>query len=120
MGIYLNSGSKGFRKSINTGIYVDKTGLIEYTNSVLDTKLGYICVSRPRRFGKTYVAEMLCAYYDCSVDSNDLFKKYKISKSKSYKEYLNKYNVISLNIQQFLSSVDNIDDLTNYIQKKIL
>ena len=120
MGIYLNPGNDGFRKIINSQIYVDKTGLIEYTNSVVDTEQSYICISRPRRFGKTFTAKMLVAYYDCSVNSDELFKDFNISKVKSYKEHLNKYNVINLNIQTFLSSVVNKDNVINYLQEKVL
>ena len=120
MGIYLNPGNDGFRKSLNSQIYVDKSGLIEYTNSVVDTEQGYICISRPRRFGKTYAAKMLSAYYDCSVDSSDLFDNLEISKSKSYKKHLNKYNVINLNIQTFLSSAEDKNNVTGYLQFKVI
>lgn len=51
MGIYLNAGTEKFSKALRSRIYVDKTGLLEYTNSVIDTESGRICVSRPRRFG---------------------------------------------------------------------
>ncbi|WP_394683278.1 AAA family ATPase [Schaedlerella sp.] len=64
MGGHLNPGSKGFRESINSVIYVDKTGLIEKTNAVLNTRKKLICASRPRRFGKSMAADMLAAYYD--------------------------------------------------------
>ena len=120
MGIYLNPGNNRFKRNINSEIYVDKTKLIEYTNSVINTSQSYICISRPRRFGKTITANMLSSYYDKSVDSHELFKNYKISKSKSYKEHLNKYNVINLNIQSFLSSVENKNEVLNYLQKKVL
>ena len=120
MGIYLNPGNDGFRKTINSQIYVDKTGLIEYTNSVVDTEQSYICISRPRRFGKTFTAKMLVAYYDCSVNSDELFKDFNISKVKSYKEHLNKYNVINLNIQTFLSRVDDKNNVINYLQEKVI
>ena len=56
MGIYLNPGTDGFVKTINSEIYIDKTGLLNYTNRVINTLQGYICVSRPRRFGKSIAA----------------------------------------------------------------
>ena len=62
MGIYLNPSSIGFRRSLNSEIYVDKTGLIEKTNALLDTEQKFICVSRPRRFGKSMAVNMLSAY----------------------------------------------------------
>ena len=74
MGSYLNPGNKGFRESLNSEIYVDKTGLIERTNALLDTREKYICVSRPRRFGKSMAADMLAAYYGQDTDSEALFQ----------------------------------------------
>ena len=78
MGSYLNPGSKGFQESLNSEIYVDKTGLIEKTNAVLNTRQKFICVSRPRRFGKSMAADMLAAYYDRSENSASLFSSLKI------------------------------------------
>ena len=60
MGRYLNQGNENFQKSINSEIYVDKTGLIAYTNRVINTLQGYACISRPRRFGVS-----VCGYYYC-------------------------------------------------------
>lgn len=74
MGSYLNPGGKGFRESLHSEIYVDKTMLIDRTNAVLNTRQKYICVSRPRRFGKSMAADMLAAYYDREEDSGGLFE----------------------------------------------
>ena len=62
MGIYLNPSSIVFKRRLNSEIYVDKTGLIEKTNALLDTEQKFICVSRPRRFGKSMAVNMLSAY----------------------------------------------------------
>ena len=102
MGIYLNPKNKGFQEAINSEIYVDKTGLISYTNNLINTKQKFICVSRPRRFGKSMALEMLAAYYGCGSDSANLFKGYKIEKEKTFHTHLNKYEVIFLNMQHFL------------------
>ena len=91
MGIYLNPGNEGFCSALKSQIYVDKTQLLEYTNSVLDTEQRYLCVSRPRRFGKSITAEMLVAYYDKSCDSSELFSKYKIASDEHFREHLNQY-----------------------------
>ena len=69
MSSYLNPGNKGFRESLNSEIYIDKTGLIEKTNAVLDTRQKFLCVSRPRRFGKSMSSHMLSAYYEKGEDS---------------------------------------------------
>ena len=101
MGIYLNPGNAGFKSALRSQIYVDKTGLLKYTNSVLESEQRYICVSRPRRFGKSITAEMLAAYYDIDSDSDELFKNYKIAKAPDYREYLNKYHVIHVDMNDF-------------------
>ena len=102
MGIYLNPGNDGFREAVNSEIYVDKTGLIEQTNRYMNTEQKYICVSRPRRFGKSMALKMLAAYYSCGCDSADLFRGRKIEDSKTFQDNLNQYDVIFLNMQQFL------------------
>lgn len=61
MGVYLNPGNEGFRKAVSSKIYVDKTMLIKYTNECLNTEQEFICISRPRRFGKSITANMLAA-----------------------------------------------------------
>ena len=63
MGIYLNPGNELFKEAANSEIYVDKTMLIDFTNHVLETTQKEICVSRPRRFGKSIAENMLTAYY---------------------------------------------------------
>ncbi len=75
MGTYLNPGNSGFAEILKSD-YVDKTGLLRVINRVIGTKKKLICMSRPRRFGKSYAAQMLCAYYDKSCKSDQLFKKY--------------------------------------------
>ena len=98
MGIYLNPGNTEFQRALNSEIYVDKSLLIEYTNRIINTNMQNICVSRPRRFGKSTDARMIAAYYDQSCDSSKLFKDLKIAKNKEYQKHLNKYNVILLNM----------------------
>jgi len=102
MGVNVNPGNTGFRR-IAGEKYVDKTMLIDLMNQRIDTDDSLVCISRPRRFGKSYAAKMLCAYYDCSCDSHGLFDNKKISGVPSYKEHLNKYNVISLDITSYIS-----------------
>jgi len=103
MGFYINTGSAGFKESIRSKIYVDKTGLAAYTNSIISTKQKYACVSRPRRFGKTMAAEMLMAYYGCGEDTRELFTPYEIARAESFEAHLNKYDVILVNIQNELT-----------------
>ena len=111
MGIYLNPSNIDFQRAINSEIYVDKSQLIEYTNKKLFTEQQFICVSRPRRFGKSMAANMLAAYYDRSESTEELFKNLSISKDDSYKENLNQYDVIKINMQEFLSMTDTIEEM---------
>ena len=83
MGMYLNPGNSSFSRILKTD-YIDKTGLIALINKRVDTEHSLICVSRPRRFGKSYAARMLCAYYDSPCDSRPLFDNCAVSKSKGY------------------------------------
>ena len=111
--MYLNPGNEGFATILN-GKYVDKTGLIALINQTINTPDNLTCISRPRRFGKSYAAQMLCAYYDHSCDSHELFSKYEISKSSDYQKHLNQYNVIYLDIAGFISSIKrNNGDIRN-------
>ncbi len=119
MGIYLNPGNNGFRR-ITNNVYVDKTGLIEYINSTIDTSDNLTCFTRPRRFGKSYAAQMLCAYYDKSCDSRALFEGLEISKSNSFETHLNRYNVIRLDISGFISLTSDIKNVVSELQKKVI
>ena len=120
MGIYLNPGNDQFRKTLRSKIYVDKSELIAYTNDVIDSEMGYLCVSRPRRFGKSTTANMLCAYYTNGADSKLLFQEQKIAQSPSFYEHLNKYNVLMINIQQFIRGAKTPENFVDFIEKKIL
>ena len=120
MGSYLNPGSKGFRESLNSTIYIDKTALIEKTNTVLNTRQKFLCVSRPRRFGKSMAADMLAAYYGRGEDSARLFHGLAISRAKSYQEHLNQYDVIKINMQEFLSASGNVDEMLKVLQARVI
>jgi len=119
MGIYLNPKNKSFWEAARSEIYVDKTGLIAYTNKRINTEQKYICVSRPRRFGKTMALNMLTAYYSRGCDSRDLFAGRKIEQNREFKEHLNRYDVIYLNIQQFLIEADS-GKMTEYLEQEVL
>lgn len=120
MGIYLNPGNEAFQISVNDDIYVDKSELISFTNNRVGKRKRFICVSRPRRFGKSMAAEMLSAYYDKSCDSGKLFQNLDISKDMTFDKHLNQYNVIFLNIQQFLRKAGSALNLTHYMEDKVL
>lgn len=120
MGRFVNPDNSAFQVALNSKIYVDKTGLLEYTNSVLGTTEAYICNSRPRRFGKSYAANMLAAYYSKGCDSREMFSEFAISKKEDFTIHLNKYDVIHIDIQWFLTNCDDIDNFVAFLTKSIL
>lgn len=120
MGRFVNPDSSAFQVALNSRIYVDKTGLIEYTNSVLDTTNAYICNSRPRRFGKSYAANMLAAYYSKGADSAKMFSGLKIGSDPDFKKHLNRYDVIHIDIQWFLANCEDADKVVPFITKSVL
>lgn len=120
MGRFVNPDNSAFQVALNSRIYVDKTGLIKYTNSVLDTTNAYICNSRPRRFGKSYAANMLAAYYSKGADSESMFSDLEIGKEESFRKHLNQYDVIHIDIQWFLANCDDADRVVSFITKSVL
>ena len=98
MAIYLNTNTQleNFKQLQNSKYFVDKSMIIEKVNDVLETTDKYICITKPRRFGKSSIVDMLGAYYSKAVNSKGIFDKLNISNSASCKENINKYNVIKI------------------------
>lgn len=109
MGTYFNPNNESYTRAKNSQIYIDKTGLIAYLNKRLSTENNCIALSRARRFGKSHAAGMIDAYYSLGSDSSDLFIGTEISEDGDYRKYLNKYNVIHIDVSSFWDSYkDNI------------
>ena len=96
MGIYLNPGNENFKEITKADIYVDKTMMIQALDKIMTSGNKYVCISRPRRFGKTIAGNMLSAYYSRGCDSRELFAPFKIAQDPCYAERLNRLNVIKL------------------------
>ena len=120
MGIYLNQNNIMFQEVINSEIYIDKTMLIGELNRMICTSDKYVCISRPRRFGKSMAANMLTAYYSRGCDSREMFENLKISKADSFEKHLNKYNVISFDMQKFLVKTESVKEMLRLMEQKIL
>lgn len=120
MGRFVNPDNSAFQVALNSKIYIDKTGLIEYTNSVLDTSDAYICNSRPRRFGKSYTANMLAAYYSKGCNSEEMFSGLDISRKSDFKTHLNQYNVIHIDIQWFLANCYNSNKIVSFLSDSVI
>lgn len=126
MGIYLNPGNEQFAASVNSELYVDKTELIQYTNSRIGKDRPLICSSRPRRFGKTMAVTMLAAYYSKGCHSEKLFTGLKVSQNDCFEKHLNKYNVIFFDIQWMYGNAleekkrDHSVQIVSYIQEQVI
>ena len=119
LGNYLNPGNSSFA-TIRNSVYVDKSDMIALINRTIDTTEKLTCVSRPRRFGKSFAAKMLCAYYDRSCDSSALFEGLNIATgyAESYHEHLNRYDVIYLDMTAVIGET-SLADLVPYIRRNV-
>ena len=120
MGRFVNPDNRAFQAALNSKIYVDKTGLLEYTNSVLNSTNAYICNSRPRRFGKSITANMLTAYYSKACDSSEMFSNLEISKNSDCMEHLNKYDVIHFDVQWCMMAAGGPENIVSYITEQTI
>ena len=118
MGTYINKGNNAFR-DIVTHEYVDKTSLIPLINATLNSENRYSCVTRCRRFGKSMAAKMLCAYYDKSCDSRELFVGLRAEKDQSFETYLNKYSVLYLDVTSFTARPELRTNIVRNIQNEM-
>lgn len=121
MALYLNVGNESFQESLNSLIYVDKSPLIEILNRSIKTKNKYFCLSRPRRFGKSVTAQMICSYYARCQDSSSLFDNLKIASFDDYKKHLNQYDVIFINMtDEFNDSSCDVNKMIASITKSVV
>lgn len=126
MGLYLNPDNETFGRIVKNDIYVDKTGLIAYMNGQIGKAKHLIASSRPRRFGKTLAAQMLTAYYSKGCNSHQIFENLEISQDPSFEEHLNKYDVISLDIQWMKTTAvqaiqsGQVPDLISFIHQEVI
>ncbi|MBB6714108.1 AAA family ATPase [Clostridium gasigenes] len=122
MAIYLNTNKplENYKELCRKEYMVDKSLIIEKLNKVLGTSDKYICITRPRRFGKSSIADMIGAYYTKDVDSKLIFENLKLSNSESYLEHLNNYNVISIAFNKLSDKGNTFSDYMEMIKTTII
>ncbi|MEE0997335.1 MAG: AAA family ATPase, partial [Paludibacteraceae bacterium] len=98
MGLYLNPNADAFMQNRNKKIYVDKSQIIYELNDLIDSDDNFVCLSRPRRFGKSMAGNMISAYYSKGCDTREVFCQMKLGQEPSFDKYLNKFNVIKLDL----------------------
>ena len=123
MGTYVNPGSDRLEMSVNSKIYVDKSKILTALNEKFRTEDRFLCVSRPRRFGKTMVGELISAFYSKGADSRAIFEKLKIAEVPGWDERLNKFNVLKIDLNDFWNDSptanDVIPNLTKYVMAEM-
>ena len=120
MGIYLNPNNENFKATLTRKIYVDKTMMISVINEFMSEDNKYICISRPRRFGKTIAGNMLSAYFSKGADSRTLFAPYKIASDPSFERNLNRLNVIKIDMNSEYRIERDKENLLNNLTDKVL
>lgn len=123
MGKYVNPGNEAFQRVVRTGKYVDKSGMIEFTNNIIHDFRPLICFSRPRRFGKSIAAHMLAAYYSKGCDSREIFSGLKLAGLPTFENELNQNTVIFIDMQEFRSIAHNdgqTAEVVSYMQTKVI
>ncbi len=120
LGIYLNPDGEAFEIAAQSDIYVDKTGMLVYLNSVIGKEQRFVCVSRPRRFGKSIAANMVSAYYSRNSDAKRIFEGLSIMNTESFVDFAGKYDVIQLNMQDFLSASKTVAEMLSLLERSVL
>lgn len=121
MGRYVNPGNDGFA-NIVADEYVDKTGLVALFDSTLNKPRKLVMVSRPRRFGKSYAAQAVSAFYSCGCDSRALFDGLEVSRRDNWDANLNQYNVVQLDmasVMQTTKSGDVVGKVTEMVMPEL-
>lgn len=119
MGTYLNPSGRSFEMALNSEIFIDKSGLIKETNKYINTLQRYMFISKYDKEIENTTIDMLAAYYERNTRAETLFENLEISRDKSYRKHLNQYDVLKINMQEFFSSTNNIEDMINKINHDI-
>ncbi len=129
MGSYLNPGKQGYQMAVNSEIFVDKTEMIRYLNTVVNTQQRFVSVSRPRRFGKSMAADMICAYYDREADSRELFENKKLAlsgtvrvagKERKWDAYMGRFDVVYIVMTKFFKKKKTVEEALSDMQKLVI
>ena len=120
MGIYVNPGNENLKEAIRSEIFIDKSLFIGKITGFINTRQKFICVSRPRRFGKSMIGDLMKAYFSKGCDSREIFSKLKIAKDPCFGENLNKFNVLSIDLGGFFSSSESKNEILKNLKNKLL
>ncbi|MBP5456959.1 MAG: AAA family ATPase [Paludibacteraceae bacterium] len=122
MGLYLNPNADAFLEDKGTRIYIDKSLMMEELNKLVSTKEDFVCISRPRRFGKSMAGNMISAYYSKGCNTRETFSQMKLGQVPGYDKYLNKFNVIKLDLNELYQNAKKKNEeaqLISQIDKRV-
>lgn len=121
MAIYLNTNValENYKKLLESKYFIDKSMIIDKLNTLINTSDCYVCITKPRRFGKSSIINMLGAYYTKGYDSKGIFNNLNISESNTYLKNLNKYNVINISFNKIPEKCENYNDYINMIRESL-
>ena len=122
MGLYLNPNADAFQMGLNTEIYVDKSLILSELNKLVSSQGNFVCLSRPRRFGKSMAGNMISAYYSKGCDTREVFSQMKLGQEPGFDKYLNRFNVIKLDLNELYqkSKIEDLGmDLISFMQKAV-
>ena len=122
MGRYLNSSTSYvlYKGQTEQPYFVDKSQMLSELFPFLDSGNTHICITRPRRFGKTVMANMITAFLGKKQDSDSIFKSLKISQNDLYNKYRNQYNVISIDFSKMPRDCDSYTDYIDRIETNLI
>ena len=122
MGIFLNSAAPYslYESEVKKPYFVDKSLMLEELFLPAETGNSHICITRPRRFGKTVMANMVSAFFSHGVDSTEIFSKLKIAESTGYKKHLNTHDVIRIDFSRMPRNCNSYDQYIERIERILI
>ena len=122
MGIYLNSESAYtlYKSETQKPYFVDKSRMIEELFPLIEEGANHICITRPRRFGKTVTANMISAFFSKAREASDIFDRLKISTSQNYSKYRNQYNVIHISLNDISRQCTTYEEYITRIEQRLV
>ncbi len=122
MGIYLNSKSAYtlYKSETEKPYFVDKTKMLEELFPFVQTGNNHICITRPRRFGKTVMANMISSFFSKAFDAKDIFRQLKIAQVKDYENYINRFPVIHISFNESYSQCNSYEQYIDRIEKRLV
>ena len=119
MGIYVNPSEALLKMAVHSRVYVDKSMILHELNQVLNTEDRFVCVARPRRFGKSMAGNMIAAYYGKKANSRPILEKLKIAQTSDFETYLNAFNVIHIDVNGIYSNSSRNEDIVPLFTAKV-